>query len=129
MGLVGKNSSLAERAAWLRAIAQLSEAGTQEQFETIANSLQSQLNSKSGLEKAQGLTELSLLYTAAGLPGKAAQLRSLAQATTGLSAADSASINTDLIVRGDMAMAKMLHGLGRYAEAEAVLQRVGGYLF
>ena len=129
LALAGKNNNLPERAMWLRGIAQLSDAGTQEQFEAAANSLQTQLNSKSGLDKAQGLTELYLLYTAAGLPGKAAQLRSMAQATPGLSPADSIAINTDLIVRGDMAMAKMLHGLGRYAEAETVLQRVSGYLF
>ena len=129
LALAGKNSNLQERAMWLRSIAQLSDASTQEQFESVANNLQTQLNAKSGMEKARGLTELSLLYTAAGLPGKSAQLRSLAQATTGLSAADSVTINTDLLVRSDMATAKMLHGLGRYAEAEAVLQRIGGYLF
>ena len=129
LALAGKNSNLQERAMWLRSIAQLSDASTQEQFESVANNLQTQLNAKSGMEKARGLTELSLLYTAAGLPGKSAQLRSLAQATTGLSAADSVTINTDLLVRSDMATAKMLHGLGRYAEAEVVLQRIGGYLF
>jgi len=129
LALAGKNSNLIERAIWLRSIGQLSDASTQEQFEAMATALQNQLNAKSGVEKARGLTELSLLYTAAGLPGKASQLRSLAQATTGLSAADSVAINIDLVVRSDMAMAKLLHGLGRYAEAEAVLQRVGGYLF
>ena len=127
--LAGKNSNLFERAIWLRSIAQLSDAGTQEQFETVAGNLQSQLNAKSGLERAQGLTELSLLYAAAGLPGKSSQLRSQAQATTGLSAAENAAVNTDLIVRGDIAMAKMLHAQGRYAEAETVLQRVVDYLF
>jgi len=129
LALAGKNSNLIERAIWLRSISQLSDASTQEQFEAMATALQNQLNAKSGVEKARGLTELSLLYTAAGLPGKASQLRSLAQGTTGLSAADSVAINIDLVVRSDMAMAKLLHGLGRYAEAEAVLQRVGGYLF
>lgn len=34
-----------------------------------------------------------------------------------------------LIVSGDLALARVLQGLGRYAEAEALLQRVGGYLF
>ena len=129
LALAAKNNNLTERAVWLRNISHLSEASTLEQFETAANNLQTQLNAKSGVEKARGLTELSLLYTAAGLPGKSAQLRSLAQATAGLSAADSLTINTDLVVRSDMATAKMLHGLGRYAEAEAILQRVGGYLF
>ena len=129
LALAGKNSNLLERAIWLRSIAQLSDAGTQEQFEAMTTGLQNQLNAKSGIERARGLTELSLLTAAAGLPGKSAQLRNLAQATPGLSATDSVAINTDLIVRSDMAMAKMLHGLGRYAEGEVVLQRIGGYLF
>jgi len=129
LALATKNTNLADRARWLRSIAQLSDATTQDQFETTATALQNQLNNKSGVERARGLTELSLLYMAAGLPGRSGQLRSLAQATTGLSAADSAAINTELVVRGDMAMARSLHGLGRYAEAEAILQRVGGYLF
>ena len=129
LALADKNSNLQERAVWLRSIAQLSDASTNEQFEAMATALQNQLNVKSGIEKASGLTELSLMYMAAGLPGKSAQLRGMAQATGGLSAVDGLAINTDLNVRGDMAMAKMLHGLGRYAEAEAVLQRVGGYLF
>ena len=129
LALAGKNSNLVERAIWLRSIAQLSDASTQEQFEAMTTGLQNQLNDKSGIEKARGLTELSLLSAAAGLPGKSAQLRILAQATAGLSATDSVAINTDLIVRSDMAMAKMLHGMGRYAEGEAVLQRIGGYLF
>ncbi len=129
LALAGKNSNLLERAIWLHNIARLSDAATQEQFDAATAALQAQLASKSGLEKAQAMTELSLLYTAAGLPAKSSQYRTLAQSTAGLSAADTTAINTDLVVRGDMAMAKMLHGLGRYAEAEALLQRVGGYLF
>ena len=127
--LAGKAVNLVDRANKLRSIAQLSDAGTYEQFETAANALQNQVSVKTGLEKAQVFTELSLLYIEASLPGKAAALRGQAQAITGLSAPDIASINVDLIARGDMATAKMLHGLGRYAEAEAMLQRVGGYLF
>ena len=129
LALADKNSNLQERAAWLRSLSQLSDASTQEQFDAVVTTLLNQLNVKSGLEKARGLTELSLLYTAAGLPGKSGQLRSLAKATTGLSAADSLAIDTDLMVRADMASAKLLHGLGRYAEAEAALLRVSGYLF
>ena len=129
LALASKNSNLLERAVWLRHIARLSDAATQEQFDVATASLQTQLGNKSGMEKAQALTELSLLYTAAGLPAKSSQYRTMAQATTGLSAADTTAINTDLVVRGDMAMAKMLHGLGRYAEAETLLQRVSGYLF
>ena len=126
--LAGKTGNLHERAIWLRKIAKLSDAGTQEQFETAANTLLNQVNMKSGFEKAQVLTELSLLYFESSLPGKASLLRSQAQATAGLTAAESTLIHVDLIARGDMALAKMLHGQGRYAEAETVLQRIGSYL-
>lgn len=129
LALAAKNSNLLERTFWLRNIARLSDAATQEQFNVATAALLVQLGSKTGMEKAQALTELSLLYTAAGLPAKSSQYRTLAQSTSGLSAVDTTAINTDLAVRGDMAMAKMLHGLGRYAEAEALLQRVGAYLF
>ncbi|MGQ2980171.1 MAG: hypothetical protein ACT6Q9_10790 [Polaromonas sp.] len=125
----GKNSNLAERAAWLRSIAQLADAAAQEQMDAMTASLQSQLESKSGLEKAQALTQLALLYANGGLPARAEQYRKMAQATPGLSPAESTAVATDLIVRSDLAMARVLQGLGRYAEAESLLQRVGGYLF
>ena len=129
LALAAKNNNLLERAIWLRNIARLSDAATHEQFDAATASLLSQLGSKSGMEKAQALTELSLLYAAAGLPAKSSQYRTLAQSTSGLSAADTTAINTDLVVRGDMVMAKMLPGLGRFAQAEALLHAAGPYLF
>jgi len=125
---VGKNVNLYERAAWLRSIAQLSDNAADEQLQALATSLQAQLEAKSGADKARALTQLALLYAAGGLPSKADQSRRLAQSTAALSPAESIAINTDLIVRSDLAMAKLLQGLGRYAEAELLLQRVGGYL-
>lgn len=125
---VGKNPNLYERAVWLRSVARLSDNAADEQLQAIATSLQTQLEGKSGAEKARALTQLALLYAAGGLPSKADQSRRLAQSTAALSPADSVAINTDLIVRSDLAMAKLLQGLGRYAEAESLLQRVGGYL-
>lgn len=126
---VGKAGSPLEQSTWLRSAAQLADAAAQEQTQAMTTSLQTQLESKSGMEKAQALTQLALLYASGGLPAKAEQFRRLAQTTAGLSPAESTAINTDLIVRSDLAMAKVLQGLGRYAEAESLLQRVGGYLF
>lgn len=126
---VGKTGSLLEQATWLRSAAQLADAAAQEQTQAMTTSLHTQLESKSGMEKAQALTQLALLYASGGLPAKAEQFRRLAQSTAGLSPAESTAINTDLIVRSDLAMAKVLQGLGRYAEAESLLQRVSGYLF
>jgi tetratricopeptide (TPR) repeat protein len=129
LALAGKNSNLAERATWLRSIAQLGDAAAQEQLEAAIATLESQLESKSGLEKAKALSQLSLLYANGGLPARADKYRRQAQSTAGLSPAESDAVNTDLIVRSDLAMARVLQGLGRYAEAESMLQRVGGYLF
>lgn len=125
----GKNPNLSERATWLRSVAQLADAAAQEQMDAMTSSLQAQLETKSGLEKAQALTQLALLYANGGLPAKADQYRRMAQATAGLSLAENTAINTELIVRSDLALARVLQGLGRYAEAESMLQRVGGYLF
>lgn len=129
LALAGKNGNLAERASWLRSIAQLGDAAAQEQMDAATATLESQLESRSGLEKAQALSQLSLLYAHAGLPARADKYRRMAQSTAGLSPADSDAVNTDLIVRSDLSMARVLQGLGRYAEAEVMLQRVGGYLF
>ncbi len=126
---VTKSGSPMEQAIQLRALARLSEAAVEEAFQAATSSVQAQLEPKSGMEKAQALTQLSLLYANAGLPAKASQLRQMAQNTAGLSAAESTLINTDLIVRSDLATARVLQSLGRYAEAEALLQKVGGYLF
>ncbi|MES2510892.1 MAG: hypothetical protein V4625_13245 [Pseudomonadota bacterium] len=126
---VTKSGTPMDQAIQLRALARLSDGAVEESFQAATSSVQAQLESKSGMEKAQALTQLSLLYASAGLPAKASQLRQMAQNTPGLSAADSTLINTDLIVRSDLATARVLQSLGRYAEAEALLQRVGGYLF
>lgn len=126
---VGKNGNLLQRANWLRSVAQLSDNAADEQLQALVTSLQAQLEPQSGADKARALTQLALLYAAGGLPSKADQSRRMAQSTAALSLADSTAINTDLIVRSDLAMAKVLQGLGRYAEAESLLQRVGGYLF
>ncbi|MES2412652.1 MAG: hypothetical protein V4614_02540 [Pseudomonadota bacterium] len=126
---VGKSNPPLEQATRLRAIARLGDSAAEESFQAMTASLQAQLDSKSGMEKAQALTQLSLLYANAGLPAKAAQYREMAQNTAGLSATDSTLVSTDLIVRGDLAMARVLQSVGRYAEAEALVQKVGGYLF
>lgn len=125
----GKNSNLSERATWLRSVAQLADAAAQEQMDTMTSSLQAQLETKSGVEKAQALTQLALLYANGGLPARAERYRRMVQTTAGLSPAENTLISAELIVHSDLALARVLQGLGRYAEAESLLQRVGGYLF
>ena len=119
---------LAERAALLRVMAQLSGGAGNEQLQAAATALQAQAMAKGGAERAHTLAQLSLLSADAGLRGRASELADAARATPGLGGADATKVNTDLIVRGDMAAARVLHSVGLYAESETVLQRVGNYL-
>ncbi|MBP6406268.1 MAG: hypothetical protein LCH79_17915 [Proteobacteria bacterium] len=125
---VPRLEALAERAALLRSMAQLSGGAGNDKLQAAAEALQAQATSKSGAERARALAQLSLLNADAGLRGKASELAEAARASAGLSPADAVQVNTDLIVRGDMAAARVLHSVGLYAESEAVLQRLGNYL-
>jgi hypothetical protein len=128
LALVPRMDTMPERAALLRSMAQLSGGAGSDKLQAAAAALQAQALAKSGAERARTLTQLSLLNADAGLRGRASELAEAARTSTGLSAADAVQVNTDLIVRGDMAAARVLHSVGLYAESETVLQRVGNYL-
>lgn len=123
------SSSPLERARLLRAIAQLSRAPIDDKLLSAISLLTSQLETRVGLEKAQALAQLSLLFSDAGQREKSNPFNQQVQATAGLSPLDRASINANLLARGDMSQAKVLHQSGLYSESEAVLQRLAGYLF
>ncbi|MBX3654548.1 MAG: hypothetical protein KF686_10215 [Ramlibacter sp.] len=128
LAIANKLSDLVERAAMIRSMVKLSAGAGQEQMEAAQSSLQSQAISKSGLERAQTLAELSLLNAELGLRSKSSELGQLSQATSGLTPEDSARVTANLIVRTDLANAKVLHGIGLYSDAEAALRRVADYL-
>ena len=128
LAAAGKVSHLGERAAWLRAIGHLSGAAADEKVQASVSTLLDQLKSKAGLEKAQAFTQLSLMHSEAGLRSKASELAQSAQSTLGLSPGDSVTVNTELLVRGELSTAKVLHGVGLYAESEAILRKLAGYL-
>jgi hypothetical protein len=125
---VDKIADLTQRAAALRAVARLAGGGAEEQMRPLLTALETQALQKGGVDRARALTQLSLLNTEAGLRAKAADLGQKARGSTGLSAEDSVTVSTDLLVRGDLATAKLLHGLGLYAESESVLRELAGYL-
>ena len=125
---VGRVDTLSERAAVLRAMAQLSGGAGSDKLQAAAAALQAQATAKTGGERARTLAQLSLMSVDAGQRGKASELADAARASPGLSPGDAVQVNADLIVRSDMAAARVLHGLGLYAESETVLQRVGNYL-
>ncbi len=124
----GRVEPLSERAAVLRAMAQLSGGAGSDKLQAAAAALQTQATAKTGGERARTLTQLSLMSVDAGQRGRASELADAARASPGLGAGDAVQVNADLIVRSDMAAARVLHGLGLYAESETVLQRVGNYL-
>ncbi len=128
LALVTKVASLSDRAAKLRTIAQLAGTTARERLSVAIAALQPEAESKTGLEKAQTLTHLALLHADAGARAKADQTGLLAQQTPDLSATESMSISTELVVRGDMAAAKVQHAAGLYSEAERILQRLASYL-
>ncbi len=121
------NSPL-ERARVLRAVAQLSRAPIDDKLQSAIAALANQLEPRVGLEKAQALTQLSLLFSDAGLREKSSPLNQQVQTTAGLSSQDRAAVNADLLARSEMSQAKVLHQSGSYAESEALLQRLGSYL-
>lgn len=128
LALAGKVASVPDRAALLRAMANLSVAAANDKLQAAQTTLQSQAMARPPLERAQALAQLALLNADAGLRGKSGELRQLALATPGLSPADVQTIQTDLTARSDLASAKVLHGVGLYAESESILQRLAGFL-
>jgi hypothetical protein len=125
---VPRMDTMPERAALLRTMAQLSGGAGSDKLQAVAAALQTQALAKNGAERARTLAQLSLMSVDAGQRGRASELADTARASPGLSAGDAVQVNADLIVRSDMAAARVLHGLGLYAESETVLQRVGNYL-
>lgn len=125
----GADASLPARAALLRSVAYLSGAAALEPVQAAVNAFLVQLESQSGMAKAQALTQLALLQADAGLRAKADQYARMARDTPGVSASESVTVNADLMVRGALAAARLLHGQGRYAESEVLLKGLADYLF
>ena len=121
-------SSPLARASVLRAITRLSRAPIDDKLQSTIAALSSQLEPRSGLEKAQALAQLSLLFSDAGRRDQSNQFSQSVHATVGLSPQDSTAVKADLLTRGDLSQAKALHQAGLYAESEVVLQRLGRYL-
>jgi hypothetical protein len=127
LALAAAPASLQERAVLLRGVA----AGTGiagEKFLKAVDALQAQAQGRGGIEKAQVMVELSVLNAEAGFRAKAAEAAQAARQVPGLAPADATRIEAELLMRGDLAAARLMQTLGMYAEAEALLERVGGYL-
>ena len=74
------------------------------------------------------LLQLSLLHAEAGFRSKSAEVAEAARRVQGLSPAEALRLHTDLVVRSDLVAARVLHGVGLFGEAEALVQKLGAYL-
>jgi hypothetical protein len=126
--LVEQVADLPARALLLQQVARLTDAGAAGRIDAAAAALQAQAMQRPGMERARTLAELSVLHANAGMRLKSSELAAAAAATPNLGDADAIAIHTQLIVQRDLAAARLLHEAGQYAQAEALLRRLGEYL-
>ena len=129
IALAGKIAGPIERATILRQVAQLIGSATHRSLQGAVASLRSQITAAASPANAAALVQLALLYADFGLQEKSEDIAAQARSTKGLAGAAALQVQTDLLVRGGMAEAKLLHRDAQYAAAEAAMERVGGYLF
>jgi len=141
---VAKVENLAEGAGALRAIAQLAGPAAAERIGAVATSIASGTaapvtagaapaadsppEAKTALERARARMSLALTCADIGQTTQADRLGQLALTTAGLNPADAVTLLAELTVQRDITAAKTLQAASRYAEAEALLQRIAGYL-
>lgn len=126
LALVAKEPRVADRAAWLRALAQLGSGASDERMAAAVEQVKAAAQTAAPAERAVALMHLALLHAEAGLRGRAGEYTQLALATPGLSKAEAGDLHAELLLRGDLATAQSLHQIGLYAEAESALRRLGG---
>lgn len=128
LNLVEKEQAVAARAGLLRLLATAPDTFRNAQFQAAIDRLATMAESKLGPAKAQALTTVALLHADVGAQDRFVAYRQRAQETQGLTGPESAMVNADLIVSGEIATARQLHGARAYAEAEALIRKVAGYL-
>jgi hypothetical protein len=128
LGATEKVGTLADRGALLQSVLRLSRPGNAVRIDEAAAALQAQAMGRSGAERAGALVELAVLHALSGAREKDAELGQAAQLTPGLSEEDAISVQTQLLVRRDLALARRLYEVGSYGDAEVVVRRLGAYL-
>lgn len=135
---VAKVENLADRAGALRVIAQLAGPTASERVGNAAAAIAAVANAppaadatpdaKTSLDRARARMLVALIQAELGQTGQADRLGQQAQTTAGLSPGDAVTVLAELMLQRDLTAAKLLQAAGRYAEAEALLQRIAGYL-
>lgn len=125
----GKAGSVLERVRALRGVISASGQARHPRVQEATAQLQAQVDTLKGVERVQSKAELTLLYFMMGQRDKAARLREqVVQAASRLPIDESAPLIAEALVRGDLALARLLHAEAAYASAEPLLQRVASYL-
>jgi hypothetical protein len=128
VGAVGGVQDVVERAALLRKVARLLGSVTLAPIQDVATGLRKQMESKPTLNNQHAYAHLSLMYADFGVRAQADENYQSAVKTKGMTPVESNALQADLITRGEMAAARLLHISGHYSESEATLQRISGYL-
>lgn len=126
---VSKAGTVSAQARALRGLVEATDHAPLPKIQDAIGRVQAQADAAKGADKAHALAELSLLMADMGQREKAVRLRDQANdAAKGLPPAEAASLAAELLVRGDLALARARHAESAYADAESLLQRVAGYL-
>jgi tetratricopeptide (TPR) repeat protein len=128
VGAAGEVPDVVERAALLRKVARLLGSVTLAPIQDVATGLRKQMESKPTLNNQHAYAHLSLMYADFGARTQADENYQFAVKTKGMTPVESNALQADLITRGEMAAARLLHISGHYSESEAILQRISGYL-
>lgn len=121
--------SLALRASSLRTLGASAGSGASASVLAALTTLAAQLDPAVGQDKAMALTQLALLQADRGDQVQSDRFTQRAESAKGLSEAELFDIKSLLLVQRSLASASALHRAQAFAQSEAVLQRVGNYLF
>lgn len=127
MAMTGHVTDVVKRATLMRTLAQLAGSASLVPMQEALASLRSVMDAKTTLHTEQAFGQISLMYADFGLKSQADEYRRLAVSVKSVTPLESGALQADLMVRGDMALAKLLQAGGRYADSEGVLQRISTY--
>jgi hypothetical protein len=128
LAIVANTSDVLARATLLRAVVQLSQTAALAPVQSTSQALAAQLLNQPGPNKALALAQLALMYAEQDQAERANEYSRQAQATNGLTPAQAAVLASEFQLRSQLAAAARLHRQGRFAECEALQQKLAALL-
>lgn len=125
---VEKYDDVAEQIASLRALMRYLPGTARVRLQALAGAMPAKLDALPARDKAQAALQLSLLHADLGTLPAAEQYANVARTTGGLTTDESNAISAEAIMQREFATVRALHTAGRYADADAALRRITGYL-